>query len=88
LAEFFSVQLLLILLGGRKLFAGVVLKGTKSENSGWLRELSSDGDWLLLFAVYAVGSISGSPFSIRLSPLPWHLKGDFPWSEVGGIWFY
>ena len=57
LAEFFGTMLLIIL--GQGVVAGVVLKGTKSENAGWLTICIAWGLAVTL-AVYAVGTISGA----------------------------
>ncbi len=52
LAEFFGTMLLIIL--GDGVVAGVILKGTKSENSGWLVIVLGWGLAVTL-AIYAVG---------------------------------
>ena len=57
LAEFFGTMLLIIL--GQGVVAGVLLKGTKSENAGWLTICIAWGLAVTL-AVYAVGTISGA----------------------------
>ena len=57
LAEFFGTMLLIIL--GQGVVAGVVLKGTKSENAGWLTICIAWG-LAVTVAVYAVGTISGA----------------------------
>jgi glycerol uptake facilitator protein len=56
-AEFFGTMLLILL--GDGVVAGVVLKGTKSENAGWLSIVIGWGLAVTL-AIYAVGSISGA----------------------------
>src|SRR5260221_8070927 len=80
LAECFGTMLLILL--GDGVVAGVVLKGTKSENSGWLVIVLGWGLAVTL-AIYAVGSISGAHLNPAVT-IALALKGDFPWSEVGG----
>jgi|SRR6266850_7749168 len=80
LAEFFGTMLLIIL--GDGVVAGVILKGTKSENSGWLVIVLGWGLAVTL-AIYAVGSISGAHLNPAVT-VALALKGDFPWSEAGG----
>ena len=57
LGEFIGTMLLIIFGGG--VVAGVILKGTKSENSGWL-VITSGWGLAVIIAIYAVGSISGA----------------------------
>ncbi len=80
MAEFFGTMLLIIL--GEGVVAGVVLKGTKSENAGWLTIVIGWGLGVSL-AIYAVGGISGAHLNPALT-LAFALRGDFPWSDVGG----
>src|SRR5882757_8957936 len=80
LAEFFGTMLLILL--GDGVVAGVVLKGTKSENAGWLTIVLGWGLAVSL-AIYAVGGISGAHLNPALT-LAFAMKGDFPWSDVGG----
>ena len=79
-AEFFGTMLLVIL--GDGVVAGVVLKGTKSENAGWLTIVVGWGLAVTL-AIYAVGRISGAHLNPAVT-LALAMKGDFPWSDVGG----
>lgn len=80
LAEFFGTMLLLVL--GDGVVAGVVLKGTKSENSGWLTIVLAWGLAVTL-AIYAVGSISGAHLNPAVSiGLAW--SGSFDWNLVPG----
>jgi glycerol uptake facilitator protein len=80
LAEFFGTMLLIIL--GEGVVAGVVLKGTKSENAGWLTICVAWGLAVTL-SVYAVGSISGAhlnpAITIALASI-----GSFPAEQVIG----
>lgn len=80
LAEFFGTMLLVLL--GDGVVAGVVLKGTKSENAGWLTIVLAWGLAVAL-AVYAVGSISGAHLNPAVSiALAW--SGSFDWALVPG----
>jgi len=80
LAEFFGTMLLVFL--GDGVVAGVVLKGTKSENAGWLTIVVGWGIAVTL-AIYAVGSISGAHLNPAVT-FAFALRGDLPWSDVGG----
>src|SRR5688572_148469 len=80
LAEFFGTMLLVLL--GNGVVAGVVLKGTKSENAGWLTIVLGWGLAVAL-AVYAVGSISHAHLNPAVSiAMAW--SGSFEWSLVPG----
>ncbi|MBL7858250.1 MAG: aquaporin family protein [Cyclobacteriaceae bacterium] len=80
LAEFFGTMLLIIL--GEGVVAGVVLKGTKSENAGWLTVVFA---WALgvTLAIYAVGNFSGAHLNPAVS-LALAFTGDFSWALVPG----
>lgn len=80
LAEFFGTMLLIVL--GDGVVAGVVLKGTKSENAGWLPIVMGWGLAVTL-AIYAVGSISGAHINPAVTiALAW--SGNFDWALVPG----
>jgi glycerol uptake facilitator protein len=80
LAEFFGTMLLIVL--GDGVVAGVVLKGTKSENAGWLTIVLGWGLAVTL-AIYAVGSISGAHINPAVTiALAW--SGSFEWNLVPG----
>lgn len=80
LAEFFGTMLLILL--GDGVVAGVVLKGTKTENAGWLTIVLGWGLAVTL-AIYAVGSISGAHLNPAVSiAMAW--SGSFEWSLVPG----
>lgn len=80
IAEFFGTMLLIVL--GEGVVAGVVLKGTKSENAGWLTIVLAWGLAVTL-AIYAVGSISGAHLNPAVSiALAW--SGSFDWNLVPG----
>lgn len=80
LAEFFGTMILIIL--GDGVVAGVVLKGTKSENAGWLTIVVGWGLAVTL-AIYAVGSFSGAHLNPAIT-LAFAFQGVFPWSQVVG----
>ena len=80
LAEFFGTMLLVLL--GDGVVAGVVLKGTKNENAGWLTIVLGWGLAVAL-AVYAVGSISGAHLNPAVS-IALASSGSFDWSLVPG----
>ena len=80
LAEFFGTLILVLL--GNGVVAGVVLKGTKTENAGWLTIVIGWGLAATL-AIYAVGRISGSHLNPAVT-LAFALNGSFPWSDVAG----
>src|SRR6478736_1880077 len=79
-AEFFGTMLLIIL--GEGVVAGVVLKGTKTENAGWLVICIAWGLAVAL-AVYAVGSISGAHLNPAIT-IALAVAGDFPADQVVG----
>ncbi len=80
LAEFFGTMILIIL--GEGVVAGVVLKGTKSENSGWLTICVAWGLAVTL-AIYAVGSVSGAHLNPAIT-IALALIGNFPADQVVG----
>jgi glycerol uptake facilitator protein len=79
-AEFFGTAFVITL--GESVVAGVSLRGTKSENAGFLTVVIAWGIAIAL-AVYAVGGISGAHFNPALT-VALAVKGDFPWSDVLG----
>ena len=80
LAEFFGTMLLIIL--GDGVVAGVILKGTKSENAGWFAIVAGWGLAVTL-AIYAAGSFSGAHLNPAVT-LAFAIQGVFPWSKVMG----
>jgi glycerol uptake facilitator protein len=79
IAEFLGTALLILL--GDGVVAGVVLKGTKNENAGWL--VITIG-WALAvsLAIYAVGKISGAHLNPAVT-LALAATGQFDWANVG-----
>lgn len=78
LGEFIGTMLLIIFGGG--VVAGVILKGTKAENSGWIVITSGWGLGVAV-AVYSVGSISGAHINPAVT-ISLACVGDFPWEKV------
>lgn len=82
-AEFFGTMLLILL--GDGVVAGVLLKGSKSENAGWLTIVIGWGLAVTL-CVYAVGSISGAHLNPALT-IALAMKGDLAPDLVAGYIF-
>jgi glycerol uptake facilitator protein len=80
LAEFFGTLLIVLLIDG--VVAGVILKGTKSMNAGWLTISIACGLGVTL-AIYAVGSHSGAHLNPAVS-IALAAIGEFSWSLVPG----
>src|SRR5262245_25656884 len=80
LAEFFGTMLLIVL--GDGVVAGVVLKGTKSENAGWLVIVLGWGLAVTL-AIFAVGSVSGAHLNPAVT-IALAYADSFEWSKVPG----
>ncbi len=78
MAEFFGTMVLIIL--GNGVVAGAVLKGTKSENAGWLTIVIGWGAAVTL-GIYAAGKISGAHLNPAVT-VAFAIKGDFPWNQV------
>jgi glycerol uptake facilitator protein len=82
-AEFFGTMILILL--GNGVVAGVVLKGTKSENAGWLTIVIGWGLAVTL-AIYAIGRISGAHLNPAVTVALW-ASGDFSADQVLGYIF-
>ncbi|WP_051314765.1 MIP/aquaporin family protein [Alteribacter aurantiacus] len=80
LGELLGTMILIILGGG--VVAGVVLKGTKAEGSGWIVITVAWG-LAVAIAIYAVGNISDAHINPAVT-IGFALVGDFPWSSVPG----
>lgn len=82
LAEFFGTLILILL--GNGVVASVLLKGSKSENAGWLVIVIGWGLAVTL-AIYAVGQYSGAHINPAVTlALAW--SGSFSWDLVPGYW--
>ncbi len=77
-AEFFGTMILLVL--GVGVVAGVVLKGTKSNGSGWIVITFGWGLGVAI-AVYATGYISGAHINPAVT-VAVAASGGMPWSDV------
>jgi len=80
MAEFFGTMILILL--GNGVVAGVILKGTKSENAGWLTIVIGWGLAVTL-AIYAVGRISNAHLNPAITIALW-ASGDFQSDLVVG----
>ena len=78
LAEFLGTALLILL--GDGVVAGVVLKDTKNENSGWI-VITIGWALAVMFAVYAVGRISGAHLNPAVT-VALAATGQFDWASV------
>ncbi|HZB11953.1 MAG TPA: MIP/aquaporin family protein, partial [Chryseolinea sp.] len=80
IAEFFGTLTLILL--GNGVVAGVVLKGTKSENAGWVAITLAWGLAVTL-SIYAVGRISNAHLNPAITVALW-ASGDFDSNLVLG----
>ncbi|WNF37481.1 MIP/aquaporin family protein [Bacillaceae bacterium IKA-2] len=80
LGELIGTMILIIFGGG--VVAGVVLKGSKSESSGWIVITMAWGLGVAT-AIYAVGSISGAHINPAVT-VGLALIGEFSWALVPG----
>lgn len=79
-AEFIGTMLLIVL--GEGVVAGVLLKGSKAENAGWLTVVVGWGLGVTL-AIYAVGQVSGAHLNPAVT-VGLALNGSFEWNLVAG----
>ena len=80
IAEMIGTALLVLL--GDGVVAGVVLRGTKNENAGWL-VITFGWALAVTFAVYAVGQVSGAHLNPAVS-IALAVVGKFEWALVPG----
>ncbi|MGH2318595.1 MIP/aquaporin family protein [Planococcus sp. SE5232] len=78
LAEVIGTMILIIF--GAGVVAGVVLKDSKAENSGWIVITIAWG-LAVTMGVYAVGGFSGAHLNPAVT-LGFAAVGDFPWAQV------
>ncbi|GAB4492198.1 MAG: MIP/aquaporin family protein [Saprospiraceae bacterium] len=78
LAELLGTALLILL--GDGVVAGVVLKGTKNENAGWL-VITLGWALAVSLAIYAVGKISDAHLNPAVT-LALAVAGQFDWANV------
>ena len=78
LAELIGTMILVIF--GAGVVAGVTLKDSKAENSGWIVITIAWG-LAVTMGVYAVGNFSGAHLNPAVT-LGFAAIGDFPWSQV------
>lgn len=77
-AEFFGTMFFIVM--GDGVVAGVLLKGSKSENAGWLSIAIAWGLAVTL-TIYAVGRFSGAHLNPALTTAL-AFSGNFSWSDV------
>jgi len=80
LAEMIGTAILVLF--GDGVVAGVVLKGTKSEKSGWIVITVGWGLGVAL-GIYGVGQVSGAHLNPAVT-LAFAAQGAFPWTKVAG----
>jgi glycerol uptake facilitator protein len=82
IAEFLGTALLILL--GDGVVAGVLLRESKAENSGWI-VITFGWGLAVAVAVYATGAISGAHLNPAVT-LGLAAIGEFDWAQVPGYW--
>jgi glycerol uptake facilitator protein len=80
IAEFIGTMILIIL--GDGVVAGVLLRNSKAENSGWI-VITFGWGMAVAIAVYCVGQFSGAQINPAVT-LAWAATGQFDWALVPG----
>jgi glycerol uptake facilitator protein len=80
IAEFIGTMILVLL--GDGVVAGVLLRGSKAENSGWI-VITFGWGMAVAIAVYAVGAISGAHINPAVT-ISLAVVGAFDWAQVPG----
>lgn len=78
-SELFGTALLILL--GNGVVAGVVLKGTKNENSGWI-VITIGWALAVVMGVYVAGKVSGAHLNPAVT-ISLAAAGKFEWGKVG-----
>ncbi len=78
--EFIGTMLLILL--GDGVVAGILLKGSKSENAGWIVITLAWG-LAVVMGIYAVGQISGAHLNPAVT-IGLAMEGSFEWGKVPG----
>ena len=77
-----AIGTMILIIMGDGVVAGVLLKHSKAENSGWVVIVAGWGMAVAL-AIYAVGNISGAHINPAVT-LGLAAVGKFPWGKVPG----
>jgi glycerol uptake facilitator len=80
LGEFIGTMILIIL--GDGVVAGVLLRNSKAENSGWI-VITFGWGMAVAVAVYCVGQFSGAHINPAVS-IGFAVTGELPWAQLPG----